>query len=59
MKSKITKEHVDNNYAVRDMLKDRGIKPEQLPPGEDTAKVKRRLIIDERNIIKAANKKTK
>jgi DNA-damage-inducible protein D len=41
------------------MLKERGIKPEQLPPGEDTVKIKRRLSIDERNILKAANKKSK
>src|SRR5690606_4276100 len=31
----ITGEHVRNNSAVRDLLVDRGIKPEDLPPAED------------------------
>ena len=31
----ITKEHVDNNAAVRQMLVQRGIVPEDLPPAED------------------------
>ena len=39
----IGKEHVDNNAAVRDMLLQRGIVPEQLPPSEDVKKVERRL----------------
>ena len=36
-------EHVDNNKAVRKMLLDRGIIPENLPPAEDVKKVERRL----------------
>ena len=28
----VTKEHVDNNAAVRKMLTERGIVPENLPP---------------------------
>ena len=40
---KIEKEHVDNNRAVRKMLLDRGIVPENLPAGEDVKKVERRL----------------
>ena len=39
----ITREHVDNNTAVRNMLLQRGIVPEQLPPGENIKKVERRL----------------
>ena len=39
----ITKEHVDNNTAVRQMLVERGIVPESLPPAEDVKKVERRL----------------
>ncbi len=31
----ITQEHVQNNSSVRDMLGQRGIKPEELPPSED------------------------
>ena len=41
--SSITKEHVDNNAAVRQMLIERGIVPENLPPAEDVKKVERRL----------------
>ena len=33
--AQITKEHVDNNAAVRQMLVQRGIVPEELPPAED------------------------
>ena len=33
--TQITKEHVDNNAAVRQMLIQRGIVPEDLPPAED------------------------
>ena len=39
----ITQEHVDNNAAVRQMLIERGIVPEDLPPAEDVKKVERRL----------------
>jgi len=39
----ITNEHVDNNLAVRKMLKERGVKPENLPPAEDVKKVERKL----------------
>ena len=39
----IKEEHVDNNLSVRKLLNEKGIKPEELPPGEDTKKVKRRL----------------
>jgi len=52
----ITQEHVDNNLAVRKMLHDRGVKPEQLPPAEDVKKVERRLESDEKKIIKEVKK---
>lgn len=51
----ITKEHVDNNAAVRKMLTERGIIPENLPPAEDVKKVERRLASEEKNMLK--NKK--
>lgn len=35
---KITTEHVQNNRTIRNMLGDRGIKPEELPPAEDIKK---------------------
>ena len=38
--SRISKEHVENNIAVREMLNQRGVKPEVLPPGEDVAKTR-------------------
>ncbi len=47
----IEREHVDNNSAVRNMLLDRGIRPESLPPGEDVKKVERRLKADEKKIF--------
>lgn len=39
----ITREHVKNNAAVRDLLIERGIKPEELPAEEDIKKVERRV----------------
>lgn len=51
----ITQEHVDNNAAVRKMLVERGIIPEDLPPAEDVKKVERRLASDEKKMLK--NKK--
>ena len=54
--SQITKEHIDNNLAVRKMLQDRGVKPEQLPPSEDIKKVERRLESEEKKILKDVKK---
>lgn len=51
----IEKEHIENNLAVRKMLIDRGIVPENLPVSEDVKKVERRLISDEKKALK--NKK--
>ena len=48
----ITREHVDNNAAVRKMLTERGIVPENLPPAEDVKKVERRLASEEKKLIK-------
>lgn len=48
----ITKEHVDNNAAVRKMLTERGIIPENLPPAEDVKKVERRLASEEKKMLK-------
>lgn len=47
----IEREHIDNNSAVREMLLDRGIRPEALPAGEDIKKVERRLKADEKKIL--------
>ena len=51
----ITKEHIDNNAAVRKMLTERGIIPENLPAAEDVKKVERRLASEKKKMLK--NKK--
>lgn len=48
----ITQEHVDNNTAVRKMLTERGIVPEDLPPAEDVKKVERRLEREQKKVLK-------
>ena len=52
----ISQEHVDNNKAVRKILHERGVKPEQLPPAEDAAKLKRKLESDSKKILKDGKK---
>lgn len=52
----ITKEHIDNNVAVRKMLKERGVLPEQLPAAEDLKKVQRKLATEEKKIVKQTGK---
>lgn len=47
----IEREHVDNNLAVRKMLLERGIVPENLPAGEDVKKVERRLVSEEKKMV--------
>ena len=48
----ITQEHVENNAAVRKMLSERGIIPEDLPAAEDVKKVERRLASEEKKLLK-------
>lgn len=55
--SPIEKEHVDNNLAVRKMLTQRGIVPENLPPGEDVKKVQRKLRSEDKKVLKDSKKK--
>lgn len=52
----ISKEHVDNNAAVRKMLAERGVKPEALPAAEDVKKVQQRLDGEEKNLLKKSKK---
>ncbi len=47
----ICQEHVDNNAAVRQMLLQRGIVPEQLPASEDVKKVERRLKSEAKSLV--------
>lgn len=54
--TKIEKEHIDNNLAVRNMLTQRGIVPENLPPAEDVKKLQRKLDGEEKKLLKGPNK---
>ena len=52
----ISKEHIDNNLAVRRILKERGVKPEALPPSEDIGKLKRKIESEEKKVLKDVKK---
>lgn len=54
--SSITREHVQNNQSVRDMLGQRGIKPEELPPAEDMKKLERRAKRQEKQLSQSSGK---
>lgn len=54
--SAITDEHIQNNTTVRDMLAQRGIKPEELPPSEDIKKLERRVKSQEKILAKDSGK---
>ena len=53
----ISKEHIDNNSAVRKMLKERGVKPEELPAAEDVKKLQRKLKAEQEKLTKGSKKK--
>lgn len=55
--AQISKEHVDNNLAVRKMLKERDVLPEKLPALDDIKIEQRKLISDERKILKNIKQK--
>lgn len=55
--TEISREHVDNNSAVRKMLLDRDIVPELLPAAEDVKKVERRIAGETKKALE--NKKPK
>ena len=52
----ITGEHVQNNLSVREMLGQRGIKPENLPPAEDIKKLERRVKSQEKKLATQSGK---
>ncbi len=52
----ITVEHMQNNASVRQMLDQRGIKPENLPAAEDIKKIERRVVSNEKQIEKTSDK---
>ena len=55
----ISREHIDNNMAVRKMLIERGVKPESLPAAEDVKKVARRLKSEKKKALSGNGKKKK
>jgi len=55
--NRISSEHVENNIAVRKMLIERGVKPETLPPAEDVKKIQRKLVSDEKKLLKDIKKR--
>ena len=54
--SATTGEHVQNNLSMRDMLGQRGIKPEDLPPAEDIKKLERRVKSQEKKLAAQSGK---
>ena len=52
----ITVEHVQNNTSVRQMLGQRGIRPEDLPAAEDIKKIERRVAGNEKKMEKTTPK---
>jgi DNA-damage-inducible protein D len=48
----VEREHVDNSSAVRKMLLGRGIRPENLPAGEDLKKIQRKFDGDDKKVLK-------
>lgn len=52
----ITSEHIQNNSSVRDMLGERGIKPEELPPSEDIKELERRVKTQEKKIAEQSGR---
>ena len=55
-RSRISQEHIANNAAVRDMLVQRGIVPENLPAAEDVKKVERRLASEQKRLWRTRRK---
>ncbi len=52
----ISGEHITNNQSVRNILLDRGIKSEELPPEEDIKKLERRVNTESKRIGKSSDK---
>ena len=47
----ISNEHIENNQAVRKMLLERGIVPEDIPVAEDVKKVERRIESEKKRAL--------
>ncbi|MDO9319769.1 MAG: DNA damage-inducible protein D [Gammaproteobacteria bacterium] len=50
----VTREHIQNNVSVRDMLGQRGIKPEELSPEQDLQKLERHVKTEEKKLGRTA-----
>jgi DNA-damage-inducible protein D len=55
----IEREHIDNSSAVRDMLLNRGIRPENLPADEDLKKIQRKFDGDDKKVLKETKDRKK
>jgi DNA-damage-inducible protein D len=54
----ISREHMKNNYDIRNLLLQRGIRPESLPAEDDAQKLKRKIVSDDKKLLKEKNKKS-
>jgi DNA-damage-inducible protein D len=52
----ITSEHMKNNKSVRNLLREKGIIPENLPPEEDIKKVERRIKSEDKKLMDGKKK---
>lgn len=52
----ISAEHITNNRSVRNIMLDRGIKPEELPAEEDIKKLERRVVSEPKKLGKNPDK---
>ena len=50
--AEVSSEHITNNQSVRNILIERGIKPENLPADEDVKKIERRLKSESKKSLK-------
>lgn len=55
----ISHEHVKNNQDVRNLLLQKGIRPESLPAEEDTQKIKRKLLGEDKKLLKETKQRKK
>ncbi len=53
---RIAWEHIRNNKGVRELLLQRGIKPEELPPEEDVKKLERQVKKEDKTFIEKPDK---
>ncbi|NOY07186.1 MAG: DNA damage-inducible protein D, partial [Chlorobi bacterium] len=54
--NRIAWEHIRNNKAVRKLLLERGIRPEELPPAENIKKLERRVKSEDKKFIRNPEK---